>query len=152
MKTIKVEEISMRLNEIKEDRRITTATLADYGKTTFQTMGQMLKGKVAKPNMIIIQNICEGLSLNEEWLLYGVGNKFEKTQPTMQINAWEQLNKSLEERIKELQYTIKLQGSLLGHNINFNEVSEIKTPIKYRKIVKLPFARTPEVRVLKFVV
>ena len=145
MKTIKVEEIASRLNEIKEERRLNTASLADYGKTTFQTMGQMLKGNVAKPNMLILQNICQGIGLSEEWLLYGIGEKFSANQTVSTENPYYllylEVKGRFDDKVKELdnlRYTINLQRKLLGDQVNFNFVTSLPQLDEYSGIYKLP--------------
>ncbi len=68
-------EFSDRLNEVMQERGITSYKLALLLGISKTTLANYLTGKTKQPHSKILDRICEKLSINRAWLENGNGPK-----------------------------------------------------------------------------
>lgn len=139
---LNMKEICERLNEVKQIRKLSNQDIAQAGGTTAQTINILLKGEIKKPNMSILSNICKGLQVDSDWLLYGNGKKVSVLQVGntnfTSDTVTEQMYREALERISELKanldntnYTIRLQREVMRNaGLHFRVVTEDRPPLQ----------------------
>lgn len=66
--------IGDRLKQVRKSKGISQDLLAEKIGTSRGVITNIEHNKVKEPQPIIINTICEVLSINKEWLLYGIGS------------------------------------------------------------------------------